>query len=228
MLKNISKTVQQGFTLIELMIVIAIIGILAALAIPAYQDYLVRTQASEGLAMASAAKASVAEFRANRGSWPPTIRRRVSALRPTIEGKYVAVITVTDGGITVTYGNEANAEARCATPSVCTPGVSANGDVIWKCGDARRSRRGGSRRLTATDSAATTIADKYLPALCRGVRRLTSDLRSGLGATGAPASCGGSFFRRRVPRGRHPALARRDGRPVPGRPLADNSGRFNN
>src|SRR5687768_16782534 len=108
MLKYINKAVQQGFTLIELMIVIAIIGILAALAIPAYQDYLIRSQASEGLAMASAAKASVAEFYANRGEWPSDNLEAGIGSAVDIQGKYVRQIDIIDGGIQVEYGNEAN------------------------------------------------------------------------------------------------------------------------
>jgi len=159
------RNIQKGFTLIELMIVVAIIGILAAIAIPAYQDYLIRSQVSEGLTMAAAAKASVSEYYANKGSWPATNSEAGLGSAGQIQGKYVSAITVAGGGITVDYGNEVNTTVADAKVGL-TPGASENGDVIWRCGSAD-APTGWSGGVTTASSATTSIAGKYLPSSCR-------------------------------------------------------------
>src|ERR1700741_5149931 len=103
------KAIQKGFTLIELMIVVAIIGILAAIAIPAYQDYTVRAQVSEGMNLAAAAKAAVAETFLNRGVAPNNRTQAGMSINDTdTTGKYVTGVQVAAGVITITYGAEAN------------------------------------------------------------------------------------------------------------------------
>ena len=160
------KSIQKGFTLIELMIVVAIIGILAAIAIPAYQDYLIRSQVSEGLTMAAAAKASVSEFYANRGQWPASNSEAGLGNAGDIQGKYVSAITVTSGGITIDFGNEANAAHLAPNQLGLTPGASVNGDVIWRCGysDPPAGWNGGT---TSATSGSTDVDGKYLPSTCR-------------------------------------------------------------
>ena len=160
------KSIQKGFTLIELMIVVAIIGILAAIAIPAYQDYLIRSQVSEGLTMAAAAKAGVAEFYANKGAWPSSNSAAGLGDASDIQGKYVRSIEITNGGIEITYGNEANVKNLASETVSLVPGASDNGDVIWKCGTADDPSGWGSDTASAT-TASTSIAGKYLPSSCR-------------------------------------------------------------
>ena len=166
MLKEIGRKAQKGFTLIELMIVIAIIGILAAIAIPAYQDYLIRSQVSEGLAMASAAKASVSEYYANHGSWPVDNSAAGLGSAVNINGKYVSGIDVALGGITVFYGNEVNATVADATVGL-TPGASVNGDVIWRCGEPDADPAGWDTAAPTATEGVTDIENKYLPSSCR-------------------------------------------------------------
>lgn len=162
------RQIQKGFTLIELMIVVAIIGILAAIAIPAYQDYLIRSQVSEGLTMAAAAKASVAEYYANKGSWPNDNSEAGMGSATDIQGKYVSAITVAGGGITIDFGNEANAAVLKDTDATLglTPGASVNGDIIWRCGQPAADPAGWDTNAD-TSGVTANLPGKYLPSSCR-------------------------------------------------------------
>ena len=160
---------QKGFTLIELMIVVAIIGILAAIAIPAYQDYTIRAQVTEGMNLAAAAKAAVAETFLNRGKAPAT-RTAAGMSQNDIDtvGKYVTKVGVTDGTITITYGNEANQAINGKTLNL-VPYISADNSVSWMCGAAKaptKTAMTGVSITTGGDLAGTTM-QKYLPAACR-------------------------------------------------------------
>ena len=141
------KQVQKGFTLIELMIVVAIIGILAAIAIPAYQDYTIRSQVTEGMNLAGAVKAAVAETFAQTGRWPKTLTDIGIVDQNNIEtppmGKYVSkvdfigpgTIQITFASKTTAAGFQANELIDAKTLSLQAY-VSKNQDVVWRCGRA--------------------------------------------------------------------------------------------
>jgi type IV pilus assembly protein PilA len=168
------KTLQKGFTLIELMIVVAIIGILAAIAIPAYQDYTIRSQVTEGMTLAGDLKASIAEYTAQVGEWPATLAALGlgSGGATDKSGRYVESIDVADGTITIMYGRDANAAIDQEFLSF-RPLVNLNQDIVWVCGNAADPLNlatppdvpsGGT---TPSGADQTTVLDKYVPASCR-------------------------------------------------------------
>jgi len=164
------KLRQTGFTLIELMIVVAIIGILASLAVSAYQTYTVRAQISEGINMAAGAKVPVVDAFNNDGE--PPAGRTEAGMSPTpadTRGKYVASVNIVNGRVDVRYGNDAHAEIFGQTVSF-TPYTALGGSIMWRCGmapapPAPATELSGNGVVSA--HLAPTVAERYLPSVCR-------------------------------------------------------------
>ncbi|HGH6629389.1 TPA: pilin [Neisseria meningitidis] len=157
------NTLQKGFTLIELMIVIAIVGILAAVALPAYQDYTARAQVSEAILLAEGQKSAVTEYYLNHGIWPANNNSAGVATSSKIKGKYVAGVKVEKGVITATMASS-NVNNEIKDKKLSLWAKRQDGSVKWFCGQPV-ARANGDDVNKATGN--NEIDTKHLPSTCR-------------------------------------------------------------
>ncbi|HEZ3827533.1 TPA: pilin [Neisseria meningitidis] len=158
------NTLQKGFTLIELMIVIAIVGILAAVALPAYQDYTARAQVSEAILLAEGQKSAVTEYYLNHGIWPANNNSAGVASSSTIKGKYVKEVEVKNGVVTAEMKSSGvNKEIQGKKLSLWAK--RQDGSVKWFCGQP--VTRNADTVAAAAAAAAKKIDTKHLPSTCR-------------------------------------------------------------
>nr|WP_101120655.1 pilin [Neisseria meningitidis] len=161
------NTLQKGFTLIELMIVIAIVGILAAVALPAYQDYTARAQVSEAILLAEGQKSAVTEYYLNHGEWPANNSDAGVASASDIKGKYVQSVEVKNGVVTATMASS-NVNNEIKDKKLSLWAKRQDGSVKWFCGQpvTRTANNTANDEVTAANGT-DKIDTKHLPSTCR-------------------------------------------------------------
>lgn len=149
------KILQQGFTLIELMLVVAIIGILATIAIPSYQSYLARAQVSEAVSLLSGYKTAFSEYYNNTGAWP----NNITQVGSTVSGKYVASLSIASGaGSAGTVVIQATMKATNVSDKIANKSfalATVDGGINWECGNEGAA------------AASTNIDSQFIPGACK-------------------------------------------------------------